>query len=363
MYPRQIILVSGLNFLKNIFYRRERKSSDSFLGNPEEENFFGVFKARRIRKTKFGYQQPSHTFSGSKTIFQTLKEIAGECEEQGYDSFWIMDHLLQIGFVGSSTEPIMESYTTLSALAAVTNEIHLGALCTCNFFRNPALLAKMGATLDQISEGRFWLGLGAGWFQEEAKAYGYDFQNNRTRLAMLEEAIRIVDMAWTIENPTFRGKYYTIENFVLSPKPVQKPRPPILIGGDGEKITLKLVAKYADACNLFAGGEELRHKLDVLKGHCEGLGRDYSKILKTRLASVMFAESKDEAMRQIEPFKPSWLDMKSYSNGFLLGSPSEITEQVSDLKVMGIDYLIVNFRGKYDPNAKLTFSKDVMSRF
>ena len=274
-----------------------------------------------------------------------------------------MDHLLQIGFVGSSTEPIMESYTTLSALAAVTTNIRLGALCTCNFFRNPALLAKIGATLDQISEGRFWLGLGAGWFQEEARSYGYVFQNNRTRLAMLEEAVQIVDMAWTKENPTFRGKFYTIENFILLPKPVQKPRPPILIGGEGERITLKLVAKYADACNLFAGEEDLRHKLDVLKEHCRSLGRDYSKILKTKLASVMFAESKDEAMKKIEPFKPSWLDMKSYSNGFLLGSPSEITDQVNDLKEMGIDYLIVNFRGKYDPKDKLTFSRDIMSHF
>jgi len=274
-----------------------------------------------------------------------------------------MDHLLQNGFVGSSTEPIMESYTTLSALAAVTTNIRLGALCTCNFFRNPALLAKIGATLDQISEGRFWLGLGAGWFQEEARSYGYVFQNNRTRLAMLEEAVQIVDMAWTKENPTFRGKFYTIENFILLPKPVQKPRPPILIGGEGERITLKLVAKYADACNLFAGEEDLRHKLDVLKEHCRSLGRDYSKILKTKLASVMFAESKDEAMKKIEPFKPSWLDMKSYSNGFLLGSPSEITDQVNDLKEMGIDYLIVNFRGKYDPKDKLTFSRDIMSHF
>jgi F420-dependent oxidoreductase-like protein len=274
-----------------------------------------------------------------------------------------MDHLLQIGFVGSSTDPIMESYTTLSALAAVTTKIKLGALCTCNFFRNPGLLAKIGATIDQISEGRFWLGLGAGWFEEEAKRYGYDFQTDQVRLAMLEEAVQIVDMAWTKENPTFHGKYYTIENFVVSPKPVQKPRPPILIGGEGEKITLKLVAKYADACNLFSCGEELRHKLEVLKEHCKILGRDYSKILKTKLASVMFAENNDEARKKIEPFKPSWLDMNSYSKGFLLGSLREISDQVGELSEMGVDYLIINFRGKYDPNDKLAFSKDIMSQF
>lgn len=314
-------------------------------------------------RTKFGYQQPSHTFRTDKAIFQTLKDIALECEDQEYDSFWIMDHLLQIGLVGSPDEPIMEAYTTLSALAAVTSKIQLGALCTCNFFRNPALLAKMGATIDQISEGRFWLGLGAGWFEEEAKSYGYNFESNQTRLAMLEEAVQVIETAWTKENPTFHGKYYTIENFRLYPKPVQKPRPRILIGGEGERITLRLVAKYADACNLLSSGEQLRHKLDVLKEHCRSVGRDYSQILKTKLASVMFAQDKEAAIMKIEKLKPSWLDLKSYSSTFILGNPRDVSNQVSELEEMGIDYLIVNFRGKYDPKDKLTFSKDVMSRF
>jgi alkanesulfonate monooxygenase SsuD/methylene tetrahydromethanopterin reductase-like flavin-dependent oxidoreductase (luciferase family) len=129
-----------------------------------------VDQENKFRKMKFGYQQPSHTFKEviGITIFDHLSRIAKKCEDQGYDSFWIMDHLIQIGLVGKHEEPIMESYTTLSALAPLTQKIKLGALTTCNFFRNPSLLAKMGATIDQISKGRFWLGLGAGWFQDEA---------------------------------------------------------------------------------------------------------------------------------------------------------------------------------------------------
>lgn len=310
---------------------------------------------------RFGYQQPSHTFSGE--VFNSLGKVASECEALGYDSFWIMDHLVQIDYVGSREEPIMEAFTTLAALATLTEKIKLGPLCACNLFRNPALVAKMGATIDRISGGRFFLGLGAGWFEDEARRYGYAFEGDRTRLARLEEAVQIIDKAWTEERPTFRGRFYSIEDYILSPKPIQKPRPKILIGGEGEKVTLRLVAKYADACNLFGIGEDLERKLEILKRHCKDVGRDYSKILKTKLASVMFADSRDDALKKIGRYKPPWVDAKTYASGFLLGSPSEIARQVSSLRDVGVDYLIVNFRGRYDPEDKLAFSKQVMSRF
>lgn len=312
---------------------------------------------------KFGYQQPSHAFEGNRTIFESLVDIVKSCQDEGYDSFWIMDHLIQIGMIGQPEEPIMESCTTLSALAPLTHEIKLGALCTCNFFRNPALLAKMGATIDQISKGRFWLGLGAGWFEDEAKRYGYKFESNKVRLQMLEESLQIVNKAWTEDNPSFQGRYYSINKLLLNPKPFQKPRPKILVGGDGEHVTLRLVARYADACNLFSGGEELRHKLDLLKSYCREIGRDYSGLLKTKLATVMFASSKEDAAKKIEQFRRPWMSLESYLNSFLLGTPSEISNQVSKLAADGIDYLIINFRGKYDPNNHDTFAKDVISRF
>ena len=290
-------------------------------------------------------------------------QVSLECEELGYDSFWIMDHMLQIEFVGGQEEPIMEAYTTLAALAAITHTIKLGALATCNFFRNPALVAKMGATIDQISNGRFWLGIGAGWFKEEASQYGFTFKSDRERLLMLEESLQIIQKAWTEKNPTFHGKYYNIENYTLNPKPVQKPRPPILIGGGGERVTLKLVAQYGDACNLFPKGKELAKKLESLKRHCKTVKRDYSSILKTKLASVTFGRNKEDAIKKIEKYRPHSLNLKTYSDSFILGSPTDILEQIEELKEMGIDYLIVNFRGQYDPKDKLTFSKQVMSRF
>src|SRR5487761_1830092 len=315
-----------------------------------------------VSKLKFGYQQPSHTFE-SGTIFESLKHVASECEEQEYDSFWIMDHLLQIEYVGRQEEPIMEAYTTLAALAATTYKIKFGALATCNALRSPSLLAKMGATIDQISNGRFWLGIGAGWFKEEAVQYGFKFESDRERLRMLEESLQIIQKAWTEKSPTFHGKYYHIENFTLNPKPVQKPRPPILVGGGGEKVTLRLVAKYADACNLFPKGEELRRKLSVLKEHCKKENRDYSSILKTKLASVMFGRDVEDAMKKLDRYRPPSLDLQRYNSSFLFGSPREILEQVEELREIGIDYLIVNFRGKYDPSDKKTFSTDVMSQF
>jgi F420-dependent oxidoreductase-like protein len=295
------------------------------------------------------------------TIFENLTQIARDCEEQGYDSFWIMDHLIQIGLVGKSEDPILESYTALAALGTVTKRIKLGALCTCNFFRNPALLAKMGATVDEISKGRFWLGLGAGWFEEEARMYGYRFAQNKERLDMLEEALQIVKKAWTEKRPSFKGKYYSIDNLILSPKPVQRPRPPILVGGGGEKITLKLVAKYADACNLFPKGEELSRKLDALKVHCKAAKRSYSSILKTKLASVMFARSKEDALKKMDFHRPPWISLEEYSNSFLYGTAADIKREVEELEELGIDYLIINFRGKYDAIDKARFSKEVMT--
>lgn len=274
-----------------------------------------------------------------------------------------MDHLVQIELAGRMKDPIMEAYTTLASLAPLTSKIKLGVLATCNFFRNPSLLAKMGATIDQISNGRFWLGIGAGWFEEEAESYGFDFQSDKVRLGMLEESLQIITMAWTEKNPSFHGRYYSIKNLILNPKPIQKPRPPILVGGGGEKITLRLVAKYADACNLFPKGEELERKLKVLKKHCEQEGRDYTRILKTKLASVCIAKNMEDGLKRLDRLRPPRIDLKTYSSSFLYGNAKQIADQVEELRNMGIDYLIVNFRGKYDPKDKEAFSKLVMSRF
>lgn len=310
-----------------------------------------------IRFLKFGYQQPSHAFQGGRNVFDKLRQIAVECEEQDYDSFWIMDHLIQIPLAGKISEPILEPYTALSGIAASTNTIKLGTLCTCNLFRNPALLAKMGSTLDHVSNGRFWLGLGAGWFEEEAKMYGYGFPNAKKRLGMLEESLQIVKKSWTQSKTTFHGRYYDVADLILEPKPLQKPHPPILIGGGGEKITLKLVAKYGDACNLFPKGEALEQKLNALKMHCKSVGRDYGSILKTKLATVFFGASGEDALSKALEYKPRGMKTESFTSSMILGRPSDVIREIEDLGEAGIQYLIINFRGKYDPQDKKRFAE------
>jgi F420-dependent oxidoreductase-like protein len=273
-----------------------------------------------------------------------------------------MDHLVQISLVGTITEPILEPYTALSGVAALTDKIKIGTLCTNNILRNPALVAKMGATLDHLSNGRFWLGIGAGWFGEEARMYGYQFPDAKTRLEMLEESLKIIARAWKDDKFSFSGRYYRVKDFICEPKPLQKPHPPILVGGGGKKLTLKLVAKYADACNLFPKGKELQEELDALKEHCKRVGRQYSSILKTKLATVFFGEDPKSAARRSMVYKPKGISPSDFLSSALVGSPRDVIREIEEIRAQGIEYLIVNFRGKYRTRDKLDFSR-VMSAF
>jgi F420-dependent oxidoreductase-like protein len=307
---------------------------------------------------KFGYQQPSHTFEGARNgVFQKLISIARECEDHGYDSFWLMDHLVQISLVGKIAEPILEPYTALSGVAALTDKIKIGTLCTNNILRNPALVAKMGATVDHVSNGRFWLGIGAGWFRGEASMYGYKFPDAKMRLEMLEESLKIISRAWKDNKFSFSGKYYHIKDLLCEPKPLQKPHPPILVGGGGKKITLKLVAKYADACNLFPKGKELQEELDALKEHCKRVGRQYSSILKTKLATVFFGEDTESAARRSMVYKPKGLSRSDFLTSAFLGRPRDVIREIEEIREQGIEYLIINFRGKYRTRDKLDFNR------
>ncbi len=307
---------------------------------------------------KFGFQQPSHSGPNS---FERVKEVAHLCEAEGYDSFWVMDHLIQIDLAGKIRDPILESYTTTSALATTTSKIKVGALCTCNYFRNPALLAKMVATLDHISKGRFWLGIGAGWYEEEARMYGYDFPNFSTRVEMLEETLEIMRGALASKGSfSFRGKHFHVQDLVISPKP--KVVPPILIGGESRQI-LRLVAKYGSACNVFPKGKELEQEFQVLKEECDKVGRKYSSILKTKLATVMLGRNRQSALQKLSKYKPRWISLEEYSQSSLFGSPREIVEEIEEYVNFGLDYLIVNLRGGIDPASVKAFSRDVMRSF
>jgi F420-dependent oxidoreductase-like protein len=263
-----------------------------------------------------------------------------------------MDHFHQIPFVGKPEEPMLEGWTTLSVLAGITTKIKLGTLVTGIIYRHPSVLAKIAATLDVLSKGRLFMGIGASYFEGESSAYGItstgSFPSNQERLLRLEEAIQIIRKMWT-EEPTasFNGKYYQIHNAYCNPKPIQKPSPPILVGGSGERKTLKIVAKYADACNLFGSAETIRRKLNVLKEHCKSVGRDYDSILKTTLGAIIIDDDKEIAKKRVQQI--TRMPEEQIREFAIYGTPEDVSRQIKLLEEVGIQYLIVDL----DPSREL----------
>jgi len=304
--------------------------------------------------------------------YVNIEKIAIEAEKFGYDSFWCSDHL----FLDDESEEknCMEAWTLLAALAAKTNKIRLGTMVTCNSYRHPPLLAKIAATIDMISNGRLIFGYGAGWKKIEYEAYGYPFPSLKERMDRMEEAIQIIRLLWTEPKPSFTGKYYSIKDAFSAPKPIQKPYPPILIGGDGEKRTLKAVAKYADFCNLFPK-TVLEHKLNVLKEHCKDIGRDYSAVRKslfTAWPSVFIAESEDELEAHFayraEQRKMSIAEVKEFLSkdfpGSWVGYAEDIRDRFQHFIDLGFDYFMVSFPGLGDDYIKSSqiFAKKIIAK-
>jgi alkanesulfonate monooxygenase len=217
---------------------------------------------------------------GPPTIAADLTRIAIAAEDAGFAKLSVMDHVWQIGHIGPPEHEMLEAYTTLGYLAARTSRIQLLAWVTAVVYREPGLLAKMVTTLDVLSEGRAWLGIGAAWNSDESRGLGLPFPSTAERFERLEEALQICLQMWGGEDKPYQGRHYTLDRTLNSPPALTRPHPPILIGGSGEKKTLRLVAQYAQACNLFSG-PDLGRKLDVLRGHCDAIGRDYDEIEKT----------------------------------------------------------------------------------
>jgi F420-dependent oxidoreductase-like protein len=252
---------------------------------------------------KIGLQVPNFTFAGGPAgLRNKLAQIARTADENGFNSLWVMDHFFQIGgpdraFLGPAEDDMLEGYSTLSYLAGMTNKITLGTMVTGVIYRHPGILIKTITTLDVLSGGRAYFGIGAGWFEREARGLGVPFPPVKERFERLEETLQITKQMWSENNGPYNGKHYQLAETLCNPQPLAKPHPPILIGGTGEKKTLRLVAQYADACNMFAGMgmETLRSKLDILKQHCDSLGRDYAEIEKTTLNSAHLAPGKMSA--------------------------------------------------------------------
>ena len=231
---------------------------------------------------KLGLQIPSYTWEGGAAgIGPTLARIAQAADRAGYDTIWVMDHFFQIRSIGAVEEPMLEAYTTLGYLAGLTSRVRLGTLVTGVTYRHPGLLAKIVTTLDVLSGGRAWLGIGAAWNEEEHRGLGVAFPPPGERFRRLEDALAICLQMWGAGDGPLDTPRVHLERTLNSPPALSRPHPPILIGGGGEQKTLRLVAQYADACNLFGDASALRHKLDVLRAHCDAVGRDYDAIEKT----------------------------------------------------------------------------------
>jgi F420-dependent oxidoreductase-like protein len=286
---------------------------------------------------KIGLQIPNFTWQGGTAVIgPRLAEISRTADEAGFSSLWVMDHYFQIRNVGEVDEPMMEAYSTLNFMAANTKKARLGTMVTGVVYRHPGLLVKAVSTLDVLSGGRAYLGIGAAWNERESLGLGVPFPPLKERFERLEEALQIARQMWSGKVAPYEGKYFHLAETLNSPQPLSKPHPPILIGGVGEKKTLKLVARYADACNLFwrLGKDVLQHKLDILKQHCENEGRDYNEIEKTALDHV---------------------DMTPGG-----ASPKEIIATCGELRKMGFTHYIISIKNIQEVKPLEVIGKEVI---
>jgi F420-dependent oxidoreductase-like protein len=307
---------------------------------------------------KFGIHNPSWVYGPDPAeAFEAVKAKAQWAEDHGFVWFSVMDHLIQISGVGAPDQPFMEGWTVLSGLAAVTSRIRLATLATSVGYRNPAHLAKIAAGVDLISRGRLTLGIGAGWFEGEYKQYGWEFPPRpATRIRQMEEAVRLILMMWTQPRTTFHGRYFHVEGAILEPKPVQKPHPPVMIAGGGEQMTLRAVAQLGDACNVGGDLATVRHKLAVLRSHCDAAQRDYARIEKTFNYSWLLARD-DAAVAA----KRERLAARGPLRGFV-GTVSEAVDLIGQYQDAGVD-LLINSDYRNDVETRELFASDVMPQF
>jgi F420-dependent oxidoreductase-like protein len=286
---------------------------------------------------KIGLQIPSFTWpGGAAEIGPRLAEIARAADDAGFASLWVMDHFFQIPLVGPAEQEMLEGYAALSFLAAHTRRAKLGTMVTGVTYRHPGVLVKTATTLDVLSGGRAYLGIGAAWFDREHAGLGVPFPPLGERFERLEEALRIAHQMWSGGRPApFSGKHYQLAETLCVPPPLSRPHPPILIGGQGERKTLRLVARYADACNLFEflGRDGLAKKLEILRRHCDAEQRDYAAIEKTSLGTVALGAGQ---------------------------SASDVVKRCRELASVGIQHAIFNMPNAHELAPLETFGKDVV---
>ncbi|HKA05392.1 MAG TPA: LLM class F420-dependent oxidoreductase [Acidimicrobiales bacterium] len=307
---------------------------------------------------RLGLQIPSFTYPGvpDDQLFERVADIAVTAEESGFDSVYVMDHLFQLPLLGRPDQPMFECYTLLSALAARTKRVKLGAMVGAVTYRNPGLLAKEVTALDVISQGRAIWAIGAGWFELEHDALGFQFGTFTERFEKLEEALQIVKSMFVNPTTTFEGKWYSVKDAYNVPRPVTPGGPPVLVGGSGERKTLRIVAQYADACNVSGDAATVRHLMDVLDAHCERLGRDPSTVTRTRLGTLILGTTHDDAIARRNAMLGSrgvnWDTLPDnvrtdLSARFTVGDADEVGEQVQAFLAAGLDGVIWNLPTAY----------------
>ncbi len=342
-----------------------------------EEGFAGVFEPERVvvvpadqldadshaaaqqrdpLPLSFGLQLPSFTWDDrAGDIGEHLTKIGRAAEEAGFSSIWVMDHFRQIPQVGPEWHDMLDSYTALGFLAAATSRAKLGVLVSGIMYRNPAHLGKIVATLDVLSGGRSVCGLGIGWFEKEHTAYGWDFPPVPDRYALLEDTLQLLPLLWGPGSPAFQGAVLSVPDAMCYPRPIQDPIP-IMIGGSGERKTLRLVAQYADACNLFGDPATIAHKVEVLAGHCADIERDLSDIEITNLSTLLVAADRNALAAEVERLRPSNVSADAFATRVNAGTDDDHIGRFRQYAEAGVQTAIVNMPDLSDVGAITAFA-------
>jgi len=320
---------------------------------------FGAFVPQGWRLDLVGVPKPDH--------WPTMLRVANAIEGAGYESLWVFDHFHTVPF--PTQEVTYEAWTLMAALAATTKRVRLGQMCTCNSYRPPAYLAKVAASTDVISGGRLEMGVGAGWYEHEYDGYGYAFPKPSVRIGMLLEGVEIMQRMWTEDEVSFEGKYYTLKGAICRPKPEQEPHIPFWIAGGGEKLTLKVAARYASYTNFGQSVEEFVHKSEILKGHCEDVGTDFGAIVRSTNFNVICEETEKEVEDRVSwikdhfrPFVPAErIKRMDRAWRVFAGTPEQLVAKLGPWVEAGLTYGIAYFaEAAYDTSGLERFAREVV---
>ena len=289
--------------------------------------------------------------------YEAMTRVAQAADKGRWDSIWVYDHFHTVPT--PQRETTFECWTITSTLVRDTKRVRVGQMVGCNGYRNPSLYAKIASTVDVASHGRLNAGIGAGWYEHEWRAYGYGFPELKERMGMFREACEIIHRMWSEDDPVFNGKYYSIDRPINEPKGVQKPHPPLWIGGSGERVTLKLVGQFGDACNIEPNPDVVRRKLAVLREHCEAVGRNYDDIVKSVTVEVFPISKGDDPERATARAR----GYESFREGTVVADADRVVAHLEPLIEAGINYFIIYIPGvAYDHEPMLRFEAEILPR-